>query len=234
MENLKKIWTIVSTHPTFSVGWLRKLELLNFSENELRFMENLDIEAMGVIKETQSKYYNEKLDRNKELAKFEEEVKEEQGEEWIKERKLDYLEPRLEELNKRIKSIHEYYTNAIERDVPYWLRSSIVDTEGLKGLEHERKRTSIQIYFIKHKNKIKKGWVTQEQIALAENYPFEELVGTKKPKIPCPFHSETFPSFYIKNNWGYCFGCNWSGNTIKFIMKREGIGFVEAVKRLQL
>ena len=231
MKDLRLIWTIVSTHPTFSAGWLRTLELLNFSKDELKFMENLDNDSILVEKEAKKKYYDEKFERGKELDKFDKEI---EGEDWIKERKLEYLEPKLEELDKRIKFIYDYYKDATKRDVPHWLKSSIVSAEGLRKLEHERKGTSIKIHFIKHKDKIAKGWVTPEQIAKAENYPFEELVGTKNSKIPCPFHSDKLPSFYIKNNWGYCFGCNWSGNTIKFLMKKEEIGFVEAVKRLQI
>ena len=48
----------------------------------------------------------------------------------------------------------------------------------------------------------------------------------------CPFHNEDTASFYIKNNWYHCFGCGESGDTIKFIMKTQGIGFIQAVRSL--
>ncbi|GAH55010.1 unnamed protein product, partial [marine sediment metagenome] len=48
----------------------------------------------------------------------------------------------------------------------------------------------------------------------------------------CPFHKEKKSSFYIKNNWGYCYGCGWHGDTIKFLMEKENLGFKEAIGRL--
>jgi len=51
----------------------------------------------------------------------------------------------------------------------------------------------------------------------------------------CPFHSEKTPSFHVspsRQTW-HCFGqCQEGGNAIGYIMRREGVGFVEAVKRL--
>ena len=53
-------------------------------------------------------------------------------------------------------------------------------------------------------------------------------------KACCPFHSEKTPSFHIQPDKGlyHCFGCGESGDAITFVMKREGLSFVEAVKKL--
>lgn len=53
-------------------------------------------------------------------------------------------------------------------------------------------------------------------------------------KACCPFHHEKTPSFVIHPEKGYyhCFGCGESGNAFKFLMKQEGLTFVEAVKKL--
>ena len=50
----------------------------------------------------------------------------------------------------------------------------------------------------------------------------------------CPFHHEKTPSFHIQPAKGFyhCFGCGESGDAISFVMKREGLTFVEAVKKL--
>ncbi len=50
----------------------------------------------------------------------------------------------------------------------------------------------------------------------------------------CPFHSEKTPSFTVNEQKGiyYCFGCNSTGNAISFIMKKEGVEFIDAVRTL--
>ena len=50
----------------------------------------------------------------------------------------------------------------------------------------------------------------------------------------CPFHSEKTPSFSIDVGRGlyHCFGCGESGDAIKFVMKQDGLPFMDAVKKL--
>lgn len=52
----------------------------------------------------------------------------------------------------------------------------------------------------------------------------------------CPFHEDKTPSFTVtpaKQLW-HCFGCGEGGDAIRFVQKREGVSFKEAVKRLGL
>jgi DNA primase len=48
----------------------------------------------------------------------------------------------------------------------------------------------------------------------------------------CPFHGESHPSFamYENTNTYYCFACGATGDSYKFIMEKEKIGFKEAVE----
>lgn len=48
----------------------------------------------------------------------------------------------------------------------------------------------------------------------------------------CPFHSEKTPSFTVnpEKKFFKCFGCGEGGTVFHFIMKQEGVDFVEAVK----
>ena len=50
----------------------------------------------------------------------------------------------------------------------------------------------------------------------------------------CPFHKEKSPSFHVsrEKQLYHCFGCGASGNLIQFVMKSEGLDFVEAIKLL--
>lgn len=50
----------------------------------------------------------------------------------------------------------------------------------------------------------------------------------------CPFHNEKTPSFTINEEKGFfhCFGCGAHGDVLGFIMRTEGLNFIEAVERL--
>ena len=51
-------------------------------------------------------------------------------------------------------------------------------------------------------------------------------------KANCPFHEERTPSFYVVPHKGFykCFGCGKAGSVFDFVMERQGMDFVEAVK----
>ena len=65
-----------------------------------------------------------------------------------------------------------------------------------------------------------------------------EFVPLKKSgreyKANCPFHEERTPSFYVVPDKGFykCFGCGKSGDVFSFVMERQGMDFVEAVKHV--
>lgn len=61
------------------------------------------------------------------------------------------------------------------------------------------------------------------------------LTGTgQNLKGLCPFHNEKTPSFFVNPSKQLfkCFGCGEGGDVIKFVMKREGMTFLEAVREL--
>jgi DNA primase len=50
----------------------------------------------------------------------------------------------------------------------------------------------------------------------------------------CPFHQEKTPSFHVSpaRQFFYCFGCKANGNAIDFIMKRDRVEFIDALRTL--
>lgn len=48
----------------------------------------------------------------------------------------------------------------------------------------------------------------------------------------CPFHKEKTASLKCKNGHYKCFGCGASGDAIGFVQQYFGLGFLDAVKRL--
>jgi hypothetical protein len=77
-------------------------------------------------------------------------------------------------------------------------------------------------------------------VAKAKEVPIAEVYGRELKENGnrllglCPFHDERTPSFtiYVDSNSYYCYGCNAGGDVITFLMDKENIGFVEAVRRL--
>ena len=83
---------------------------------------------------------------------------------------------------------------------------------------------------------VRQSGLTEDQIQQARDFPVEDLIDTKRVNRMwcCPFHEEKSPSFHIykENSW-HCFGCQAHGNNaIDFVIKKNNLGFMEAVKFL--
>lgn len=50
----------------------------------------------------------------------------------------------------------------------------------------------------------------------------------------CPFHNEKTPSFKVDVSRGtyHCFGCGESGDVFSFVMRQEGLTFIDAIRKL--
>ncbi len=88
------------------------------------------------------------------------------------------------------------------------------------------------------------GTINRDDVAsVRQRASIEQIVGQYVTLTPagvgsmrglCPFHDERSPSFHVRPAVGryHCFGCGEGGDVIDFIMKLDGMSFVEAVEYL--
>lgn len=80
-------------------------------------------------------------------------------------------------------------------------------------------------------------------IDTVNNYPLTQLIyelsganlsyGVNKIRCPFPDHSDSTPSFIIKNNRYVCYGCGKRGDVIQFLIDYKNLSFVEAINYLE-
>jgi len=152
---------------------------------------------------------------------------------------MPYVRQRLKSLNERKDKLKQQILGDLKGIYRYknkfdvWFFEKVIEIfkgEELERMDEETKKLKCFLY----QRKTPKGRITEEQIQKAKEYPFENLIEVSRNHFAlCPFHSEKNASFHIKNNRGHCFGCNWHGDTIKFLMDRDNLSFKEAVEFLQ-
>ena len=214
-------------------GWLRILEMSeDFDQEDIISLEQIDERAIAYEKIAKRTYREVEIPKNKILLN---EFKESNKDFTIRKR-LEYLNTHIKFLDQRIKDVWNDYQKAIEEDQPYWFRKTILELRRTEGLEKKLKSFSIEKYLLEHpEDLVKVDRVTPEEIARAMDFPFNELVEfNNRGFAKCMFHDERTPSFhwYKDSNRVYCHGCNWSGNTIKFLMARDKLSFKVAVRKL--
>ena len=106
----------------------------------------------------------------------------------------------------------------------------------LENLDREERR----IRFAKRTMGARTDEITPADIEEAKRVPLDTLyqgtlrkVGNKAVGC-CPFHQESTGSFtvYLDQNTWHCYGCSEGRDAIDFVMKRDSIKFIDAVKLL--
>ena len=114
-----------------------------------------------------------------------------------------------------------------------------------KKLQKEYAGLRYRIYLMKNEQTSEKAAgssreTTEAHIMQAKEIPITTLYGEQTRRSGqrlyglCPFHGEKQASFCIyedQNKW-WCFSCNSGGDIIDFVMKRDSIDFISAVKKL--
>ena len=143
-------------------------------------------------------------------------------------------ERRLEFLNKELKKINKDYLFWIElvNSCKGWFGNSIYDS-CVVPIKKQWDKIYREVQMYKYPKPMTQE-ISDEKIEMAREYPFENLIEIKKNFALCPFHNDHHPSFYIKNNYGYCFSCGKSVDTIQFVMETRNMRFKEAVNFLTI
>jgi hypothetical protein len=112
-------------------------------------------------------------------------------------------------------------------------------SDWVKRIEKKIKVATFQLSFLEESKYMKED-ITPADILRAKEVPIENFYTDKlmicgqRAKGKCPFHIENTSSFtvYLDQNSFYCYGCSFGGSVIDYVMKKEGIEFLSAVKFL--
>lgn len=141
------------------------------------------------------------------------------------------IQAEIEYWGKIKERLEKKYESWVIAEMPFWLRTLIVELSNFKYAL--KKIKSLQIYKSIKENGKQIGFSPAE-IEKARERNISDFYGEGKNRTTCPFHEAKTPGveFAIYGNTAYCFSCGWSGDIISFIMKKENLTFPEAIKFL--
>jgi len=141
--------------------------------------------------------------------------------------KMRYFRQSIDEIKGDIK----YWNNMIwEWDDPVVIT---LLNRRIERLDKKQRGFLIRIKNLEQDHQVSINGITSEQIEAARAFPIEDLLeNIHRNRVRCPFHDDTNPSASIKNNKVHCFVCNKTWNPIDLVMQRDGLSFINAVRRL--
>jgi hypothetical protein len=147
----------------------------------------------------------------------------------------DFLNNELKAIEDKINKAYENMNEQRRKHIPFWIRKAYLNYFFyVPKLEIEKKKLEHKLSYLNFDNTNTKKF-TPEQIKMAEERNPEDFLDFNYAGFCiCPFHEEKTPSMkYYKDTLKFhCYGCGWHGNMIDFIMQRDNINFVDAIKRL--
>ena len=152
-------------------------------------------------------------------------------------RKLGYFKKQFKQLStSSLKDLANLYANDFPKgdNISRWFGEEMVRV--WKGDELEELKNNIRrlSFLLKPEEKANQR-ITPDMIDRAKAVPFDSLIKFNRSGFAlCPFHAEKTGSLHLnkRKNFCHCFGCLWSGDTIKFIKDSSNLSFVEAVEKL--
>ena len=156
------------------------------------------------------------------------ELKNEADPELKKQARVEYLKDRMSDLIIETWELMDRYEDYYRRD---FVIERLLTGEKLQALVKEIVKHQGEIISLKHNGA---GRISEIDTIQAKAHPFTDLLEFRNKQTLCPFHSDKDPSmhFYPDSNTVHCFSCNKSWDTIGFIMERDNLSFVGAVRWL--
>ena len=192
-------------------------------------MNYLDqLQLSQVCQEEEKYWYSQKNKINDLVISFKDEI----GQDFARERKLEYLKNVV---------LEEY--NEIEKleDSKKKMGKVFPFDDKLANAKRKYKRLYLDLATLKSGN-FEDNKLSQDMIERCRRVPIKDLVGSSplpagngRYRLLCPFHEEKDGSFFVfaDNSW-HCFGCSAHGlNAIDFIIKYKNVNFMEAVEYLK-
>ncbi len=233
----RKIWNSVAPYWKRFGGWLHKLSLLGFTEQDVAEIEQEDEEELAIIEEAETAWQrSQPYFSKKEWFEIFPEARQ------VIPKKIEEVEVWQAELRTLMKKKLALIASQAKNETSKWFWEDwikIVEGEAwlFAGEQIKRLKTMLAI----GNGKQLKGGVSQEDIQQALAIPIETLLSRGQLKKSgktlvglCPLHKEKTPSFrvYPETNSFYCFGCQKGGNVITLAEQLHGYSFPEAVKLL--
>ena len=158
------------------------------------------------------------------------ELKNEVGEDFCHEARIEFLEKEL------------YILADLIKDDDLLNKAIGCEPDKNDDVRVKYKKYYLELAMFKKPQNFKKGERNDELVQRAREHPLQDLIGSDRYinsgggrfKCKCPFHNEKSPSFVIyPDNSYHCFGCQAHGNNaIDYVMKRQSLNFKEAIKFL--
>lgn len=179
--------------------------------------------------------------------------------EWVKEKRLEYLKNKLEELNQEYikfwSKIREWRnkTDKNKNFSLWYVENAFADLletgncyggippknmRYLKDVAKDIKKMKFEIDCWTNPELLNgSGGVTPEEVNMAREVSCEYFIEVKrtagdKKLAVCPFHNDTNPSLtiYPAGKGYHCFSCGAHGDVIDLVMKTKNLNFISAVK----
>lgn len=162
-----------------------------------------------------------------EAEKFDQEF----DEDFKKEHRRRFLESEIEALKSKILEREKKYIYYFKKKRPPLERLIIYGDTPLLKKKLEKLLFSLRVLDRPVNNS--KNSVSDEEIRRAKDYDITRILEPNSAGFcNCPYHDDEHPSCWLKGNFGYCFACSKSFDTIELVQHLYGYNFVEAVKFL--